>query len=262
MEAYSDEGSSAQAGLEVSTDESWFTKTKDSLHISRKIFHCTGGMILAGFRVSMSRESFLFVFGWLLSLTFITEILRLNKVQPVRRIVHKVFHSLMRQGEKERFTTTSYYQLGVVIVCAFFSLPVAIISILTLAVGDPIASFAGRTSSMFLKEGPVRSVLCAKIYGSKSVAGTATFVVATFLANTGALLWLSARGLVEGLSQGTVFAMAAAAAVAGSLAELWSSEKLLLSWKRLPLALDDNLFIPVAAALAATLVAGAPLPVP
>lgn len=259
-ESYSN--ADAGSGAELTSDADWFTQTSDSLHISRKLFHTTGGLILAGFRVTLTQERFLFFFGWLLTLTFIIEFLRLNNFRPVRKMVHTVFHSLMRKNEKTRFTTTSYYQLGVVIVCALFSLPVALLGILTLAVGDPIASFSGRMASLTLPAGPVRSVLCAKLVGSKSVAGFSAFILATFLSNTAALCWLSAKGLLESLSVGSIAVMALAASVAGALAELWTNEKLILNWKRLPLAMDDNLLIPVAASSAASLVATFLLPLP
>jgi hypothetical protein len=104
----------------------------------------------------------------------------------------------------------------------------------TLAVGDPIASVAGRASAS-LPPSRLKSVLRTKTVGSKSVAGSLAFLIAAAAANAAALAAAAALAPAPAAAEFALAlpraaAAALAAALAGAVAELCANDSLVLPW--------------------------------
>jgi len=116
---------------------------RTDLHLPRRIFHLTSGVlvVLAALRMGSS-WTFLGIVGGFLIFSVGFELLRLRST-TVGKWTTRFFHPLMRKGEEERISGIPYYALGVLVSFAFFPEPVAILAVLFLALGDPVAAVAG-----------------------------------------------------------------------------------------------------------------------
>lgn len=130
--------------------------------------------------------------------------------------VLKIMGPLMRKHEAHGFSAVPHYLLATLIAIAIFPKTVAILGILYLACGDPIASLFG----ILYGERSIR------LASGKSLVGTAAGVITCAIVT---LLVLS----VLGFTGGTLLALVAVGGLVGGTVEL------------LPLDLDDNLTIPV-----------------
>ncbi len=124
----------------------------------------------------------------------------------------------LRENERERLTGASYSLIGAWLTLLLFEKRIACAALLILVVGDTVASLVGR------------AVGGMTLFGRKTVVGSLAMFVASVLL---ALAFVPPRVAVGG-------------ALAATLVEL------------LPLPIDDNLTIPLAAGLALTLLSLVP----
>ncbi len=142
-----------------------------------------------------------------------------NRSIMASRFVRRV----SRAHEHRRIWSSTYFAWGVT-ATMLFAPPVAVqLACVVLAFGDPSASIVGRHAG-----GP-------KLLEAKSLGGSLGFVGAGTAFGFAFLL------LSQDLSFGTSLVLAGVASLAGAVAELFSK------------TVDDNLTIPIAAGLAATL---------
>lgn len=132
---------------------------------------------------------------------------------PLNRLFHRSFGALLRPREEERITGATYVLLGTLAAFLAFERDVAVVGVLFTAVGDPVAALAG---SRFTR---------GRVWG-KSPAGSVAMAAA-------AMAVFGALRLTRAVEVGWL--AAAAGALAAAVVEL------------LPLPLDDNLRIPLAA---------------
>ncbi len=151
------------------------------------------------------------------------DILRLNS-SVVRNLVLRYFGPLMRRNEILRVSGNSFFILGLFCAVAFFSKPVALLSILYLAVGDPLAAFVGTRFGR------------TKLWSGKSLEGA--------LANAAASFLLTAAFFVSYLDSSYT-----AGFVGGCVGACVSTASELV-----PLEIDDNFSIPLLAAIQLTLI--------
>lgn len=116
---------------------------RNELHLSRRLFHALSGLGIVGFSSFLeTKREFCFFLGALTSLDFFVEALRLI-FPSVNKAILKVFRSVLRQGEEARLSGIGYYLLGCLIASIVFPRQIAVLAILFLAFGDPIASLVG-----------------------------------------------------------------------------------------------------------------------
>lgn len=184
-------------------------------HLLRRVYHLVMGVgcfSLYAF-VLDRRQSLLLLFfggGTLIAL----DVLRL-KIPWFKRQALKHFSNVMRRNELLAITGNSFYIIGMFVVVLLFPKPIALLSVLYLALGDPIAAFIGT------KYGKTR------LWGRKSVEGALANLCVSFLA-TGVFLsgymGMSVRdSLVGGVIGGFVSMMA----------------------ELIPFPIDDNLSVPI-----------------
>lgn len=189
---------------------------RSDLHIARKAWHMTMGVMIAAlYWNGIERTTGVMILGSVLGLDLIMETLRL-RVSSINDRVMKSLSLIMRSCEVNRLSGIPYYLLASLIAVAVFPKPIAVLSILYLACGDPIASLFGI----------LYGHKSLRLASGKSLIGISAGII-TCMAVT--LVFASQLGLTEGqLAVITLFG-----GLAGGTAEL------------LPLEVDDNFSIPV-----------------
>jgi acyl phosphate:glycerol-3-phosphate acyltransferase len=178
-------------------------------YLGRKLYHLLGGLVLLSLYFIFNRNTAFAVYGALLAIVLVFEIVRL-RFPAWNSYIYAHLGGVIRANEAQKMTGTVPYILGVALSLYAYSTPVAAAAICFLAFGDVAATAVGERFGK------------TKI-GSKSLEGTTAFVVASLLVGfllpfTG--LWLPSGVIVLG-------------AVAAACIEL------------LPITVNDNLMIPI-----------------
>lgn len=142
-------------------------KLRNELHFARKFWHVLGIAIIAYLiNILPARESLFYLsIGGLAVIPF--DILRLKRPDLNHRIV-TLFKPIIRIEEVATLSGTSFLIVGTLLSVLLFPKPVAVLSILLLAFGDPASSIFG---VLYGKD---------KIWGRKSLQGAlACFLVCT-----------------------------------------------------------------------------------
>ena len=189
-------------------------KTKADLHLARKIWHCSGILLIAYLYTQMNRSEALKLLLGFGSLVVVIDILRL-KFKGLNEGVIKVLGPVMRAGEKNSISGSSALMIGAFLIIYFFPRDIVTLSLLFLAAADPVASYFG------VKYGK------DKLIGPKSLQGTtAAFITCTLIA---AVFFYSQNLMAE-----RVLIASLLAGFFGAISELISIGKI-----------DDNLSFPV-----------------
>lgn len=140
-------------------------KQRSDIHMARKLAHCVGICFIAAvFNIAGLTWSWVILIA--ISVAIIPlDILRQNR-PGLNRATHRIFGPIMRQHESGHLTGMTYLYLGCMVLLLFRDKHIITLTLLFLAFGDPIASFAG------IRYGKDR------IIGRKTLQGTmAAFVV-------------------------------------------------------------------------------------
>jgi dolichol kinase len=189
----------------------------------RNVFHVTAAATgLAGVTFLPSPAWVVAVSGAFAVAAWTMELSR--RLDPrVNVVLMKIFGPVAHPHERYRVNSATWYATALVLLALFASRPAQLAAVAVLGIGDPVAALVGR------RWGRHRIVV------GRSVEGTAAFFVSSMLA---ALAVLAIDRAASGLG---LVAFAALSAMVGALAELVTRR------------LDDNLTIPLAVGLVATL---------
>ena len=194
-------------------------RLRSNLHIFRKVWHITTGLIglVAYYKSGLSREASASVVLAFSACSFMVELLRLRN-EKMNLFLTKIMRPIMRESERNSLSGMPFYALGVALSLFFFPERIAILSILFLIFADPIASFCG---ILYGRD---------KILPNKSLQGSiAAFAVCYILT----LVY----GLIHASPSMNLLVFSIAAGVIGAVSELCSQ------------FVDDNLCIPVISGL-------------
>lgn len=190
---------------------------RNDLHIARKLWHAlTGSLMAVIYYVGLPKPVSIAVLGLLLATCLFMEVKRLRDPELNDSII-RFLGPFMRRSEVNAVSGVPFYLISALLAVAIFPKPIAILSILLLAWGDPIASIVGIT-------------LGHKTYrfkNGKSLAGTAAAIVACFFIT---YLFMA---VVPGVLFHERLILATVGGIAGGTAEL------------IPLEVDDNFAIPM-----------------
>lgn len=190
---------------------------RQDLHLVRKGWHMlTGLMMVAIFLSGLSRFDAVMILAFFLGVCLLVETVRL-RVPAMNEAVIRFWGPIMRTGEIDRMSGTPFYLASALIAVGLFPRPIAALSLLFLACGDPMASLVG---ILYGKSSPRWS-------DGKSWIGTAAGVL-TCMA-VGAIFWS-----VLPVKSWQAWVLTWIGGIAGGMAEL------------LPWDMDDNFVIPVA----------------
>ncbi len=192
---------------------------RTDLHLARKLWHMAMGiLIVTVYMAGMPAPYAVAILGSVLGLAILIETARLRSPK-INNWVLKFWAPVMRSHETHRMSTVPQYLLASIIAIAIFPKPVAVLSILYLACGDPMASLFG------IRYGH----LGPRFESGKSFVGTAAGVLVCTVVTA---VFVSATGLTYDPS--VIFALSVIGGLAGGTAEL------------LPFEVDDNFTIPTA----------------
>ncbi len=191
----------------------------------RNVFHVS--MALTGvlsYELAVGRTGALWISWSLLALFVAMDIGRRTSQRFNEWLVAGIFGKISRPNEAHRVPAATYYMAAIAVGVLTMPQHAIELGVLVLGFADPAAAIVGKRWGR------------RKLVGDRSVVGTATFVLVGTLVGV-AFLALVAPGL--GLLGG--LAVAGPSALVGALAELGGGR------------VDDNLTIPLAAGLVATL---------
>ncbi len=190
---------------------------RNDLHLIRKVWHAAMGLLIVFIYMGgISKGSAIFILASFLGLDLFLETLRLRSPVWNEKMV-RFWKHILRAHEAHQMSTVPHYLASVILAILIFPRPVATLSILFLACGDPIASLFG---ILYGHHGP-------RFESGKTWIGTAAGIVTCTLLS---LIFLSSFSI----SYPTYWAVSLIGGLIGGTAEL------------LPLDMDDNFTIPVA----------------
>ncbi len=181
---------------------------KPAPRLHRRVFHVLTTAALALMALALDREVMIAITGTITGLTIALEMAR-RRFPRLNEWFLARFSVLMKQSESSQVLGSTYMAAASLIVFFFFDKELAILALLYIAVGDPLAGVVGK------RYGRVK-------IGSKSVEGTLAFAVGAGAVGCG----MVAGGL------DVPYWVALGGAGVGALVEL------------LPSPLDDNLTVP------------------
>lgn len=189
---------------------------RSDLHLARKTWHMFMGAAMASvYFGGMSTHLAVIILAIALCLSIAVEFSRLNVPHFNEKVV-RICGPVMRSCEVNRVSGIPFYILATLLAIGIFPKPIAILSILYLAFGDPIASIFGILYGNY----------GMRFANGKSLIGTLAGVVACSLVGFFYLKTLS-------LPQVPYLSLVFLGGVAGGVAEL------------MPFEMDDNLSIPI-----------------
>ncbi len=117
-------------------------KQRTDLHLVRKVWHVAGVLGLVIVYNLISRPFALQLIS-LVTVAFVTcDVLR-QFFPKLNQGLLFFFHPFMREHERNQLAGTTYLLLGVLIIMAFFPQAIVTLSLLFLAIADPLASLVG-----------------------------------------------------------------------------------------------------------------------
>jgi diacylglycerol kinase (CTP) len=189
-------------------------KSRSEVHPARKIWHFSGVMVIVAFYLTLSRPVALQVLTVVSALCIFLDVYRL-RTPKVNRFVVRFARHIMRDNEKAGSAGSTFLFIGVLVIVAVFPPSVVTLSLLFLAVADPIASYFG------IRYGR------DKLVGRKTLQGSmAAFFACTAVA---AIYFLSQNMMTE-----RILIVSILAGLIGAIAEVFPVGNL-----------DDNLVLPV-----------------
>jgi len=189
---------------------------RTDLHLARKFWHMGMGLVIAGiYQAGLATGISVVILSLFLTLALAVEVIRL-RFPSFNEIMIRVWRPVMRSCEVDRCTGVPFYLASSIVSIAAFPRPVAVLSILYLACGDPIASLVG----ILYGDKSIRFSNGKSLIGT--LAGVTTCVLVT-------LIYLHSLSFPSSL----IFLLSLIGGIAGGLVEL------------IPVDMDDNFTIPV-----------------
>ncbi|NDD91859.1 hypothetical protein EBZ37_07215 [bacterium] len=189
---------------------------RQDLHLLRKLWHMVMGlMMVAVFLSGLSRFHAVLILGSVLGLCLLVETARL-RIPSVNDAVIRFWGPIMRGNEVDKMSGTPYYLASALLAVGLFPKPIAALSLLFLACGDPMASLFG---ILYGKNGP-------RWANGKSWIGTSAGVLTCMV--VGAIFWNTLP-----VKAWQAWLLTWIGGIAGGMAEL------------VPWEVDDNFAIPV-----------------
>jgi dolichol kinase len=188
---------------------------RNDLHLARKFFHMTGGLMFLSpyLFFGFSKEYMAALLGTGLAAVMSLEYAR-ARWDWVNAASVKVMGPVMRESEVNQLTGIPFYLASCLFAFLIFPRHVTVLSILYLAFGDPSSSFFGVLYGR------------AKIFPNKSLQGTLGGFLVCFAVTGLYLFW-------QGFGSEKILLLTMLGGFSGCVAEL------------LPLNIDDNFSIPV-----------------
>ncbi|MDD5258766.1 MAG: SEC59/DGK1/VTE5 family protein [bacterium] len=185
--------------------------------MKRPLFHFIGGMIFPIAYYFIDREILLRIMAAALVLVLLFELVR-AKYPLFNNWTWQNFRGFFKENEKKTVTGMPYFISGILVTVLFFDKPIAITALCFLTFGDVTAAIIGKKFGRY------------KLFPPRSMEGSAAFFIIAILVGFILKQYFFPADL-------TVIAILASAFIAAVV-------------ETLPIALDDNLTIPIIAGAA------------
>ena len=191
---------------------------RSDLNLMRKIWHMGMGLVIVYlYLLGIPQSTALMILAGCLGSDLLIENARLRS-PIINQKIMRLWGTIMRSHEVNQMSTMPHYIVAVILAIGLFPKPVAVLSILYLACGDPIASLFG---ILYGHKGP-------KFKNGKTLIGTCSGILVCALIS---FFYLEAISITS--STGVILSVSLLGGLAGGLAEL------------IPFEIDDNFTIPV-----------------
>ncbi|MGE0761978.1 MAG: diacylglycerol/polyprenol kinase family protein [Bdellovibrionales bacterium] len=192
-------------------------KRRSDLHLARKTWHVLGVLAMVVAHHLMTTDQALRAIAMASFIFVAVDVLR-HQWEPLNQFTLRLMGPFMREHERYNLAGTTYLVLGTFLIIWWFPRDIVTLTLLFLAVADPLASLIG---ILYGKD---------KLVGAKSLQGTlAAFVACTLIA----FFYLVTRDLMTE----RILMVSLLAGLSGALSEL------------LPVGrLDDNFTFPLVSA--------------
>jgi len=200
------------------------------LHILRKVWHVVGGLGLAmGYAYWLNRTEGVAVVGLLFGLFALFEIFR-QRSTAFNKVGVQIMGPLLRSHEVNGLSGSFYFFMGAIFAILVFPKPIAIISLVFLSCGDPVASAVG--------------ILCGRgpwsLSNGKSLCGAFAGGLVC-----GLVTWFGLELVFVAPTHTERLVITAIGTVVPSLTELFTP-----AHRPRPFPTDDNFLIPLVSGLA------------
>ncbi len=197
-------------------------QARNDIHVARRLWHFSGVMVIFALYCLVPNERAGLTAISLASLIIGIDIVRLF-IPGINRTLSWIFRPFMRENERQKIAGVSYMLAGVTVIILVLPRNVVMLTLLFLAVADPLASFFG------IRYGR------DKLIGAKSLQGSGAAFITCFVLSFGYFL-------IMDLMRERLFIVCLLSALTGAIGELVPVGKL-----------DDNLVFPI---LSGTLLTG------
>ena len=206
---------------ETHSSSPWRLRLRNDLHLARKVWHCGMGVFMV-LVYALGTPKVICVLILVSALTFFltAEYARL-RFPRVNAFAIRAMGPIMRKNEVNKVSGTPFYIGSVLLAVIIFPKPIAILSILFLAIGDPISSIFGISWG----HKGLRFANGKSLIGTAAGMGICCIITFIYLVVTGVPVFSSV-------------CIALAGGLAGGGAEM------------IPLEIDDNFSIPLVSGLA------------
>lgn len=219
-------------------------RPRESYHLARKTFHFTTIMSFAAlYSANLSRLQFARGMAALDTCVLLAELARL-RIGAINRALFRIFGLFMRAHELKKFSGIMYCLAGLGLTSAVFPKHIALLGMLQLALGDPMAALFGHAT---------RSVRWSRLKSGKGMLGALGCAVVMTAANSVVLAKAAFDGTTPPLRKLVQAALMMASWTAVVEMSVPSPQKT-LRCESFPLAFDDNAVLPVLGALGAAVV--------
>ena len=192
-------------------------RKKSDIHWERKLWHIFGVLAMVTAFVTLPYATSMGILAMVCAVFIPVDLLR-QSYPRFNELVIQIFRPLLREHEARGLAGTTWLLTGVLLIALIFPMEIVTLTLLFLALADPIASYVG---IRFGRD---------KLLGNKSLQGfMAAFVVCTCLS--------VAYFFHNNLMMDRIYLVAPLAGLMGALSELLPIGKL-----------DDNLSLPVLSA--------------
>lgn len=195
---------------------------RETPHVARRVYHLLMGLACFSlYAWFIDRSQAIALLAYLGVPFVLLDFIRL-KVPALNAATLKIFGKIMRREELLRFSANSYYIIALAILVVVFPKPIALLGILYLAAGDPVAAIIG---SNFGRHPLVGGKSWEGTLANFAVCGVGTFLFSQFFL---------------GMALPASLALAVIGGAISAVAEV------------LPIPMNDNLYFPVLSALMLT----------
>lgn len=210
-------------------------KSRKSIHFLRKVFHALAGVLMAGSYewIFTTQKEAVFFYACFFAFVAIGESMRLYFLDSgLSKLVFRVMSILARNYELKQASGMVFFVAGVLSVIVLFPKNVAMLAILWLSFGDPVASACG------IKFG----YLGPKFRNGKSLIGTLGGFLACAVTT---LIYYHRAGL--GLGGSMLMFLALLGGISGAIPETLCGR--MHNGEGGPIDVDDNLAVPIGSGL-------------